>query len=195
MWKEQAGSFEDPPVGLHVARCIGIIDLGTQKGEYQGKPNIKRECVVRWELPSTTMGDGRPFVVLKFYTASLGEKANLRKDLVNWRGKEFTAEELMGFDEKNLLDKPCMLTLTKKGERVRVTGISQKPREVTLPDRVNELEYFSLEPERFDRKTFEQLSDYFKGKILLSPEWAELNGKAPPPQHTGTDDFEDDIPF
>lgn len=197
-WSEAPSEFKQPPIGTFVARCISIIDLGTQKGEYQGKPNIARKCYVAWELPNEKMEDGRPFIVGKFYTASLGEKANLRKDLVNWRGKAFTAEELMGFEERNLLDKTCMLSLTENANnKVRVTGVMSKPKEVPAPDRVNEIVYFSLEKDRFSQDTFNSLSDWFKGEIMKSPEWAELKAKdaKPPVGGAKADDFDDDIPF
>jgi len=197
MWKESSGSFQDAPVGVHLARCVGIIDIGTQKSEYQGKTNIRRQCVLRWELPETLMEDGRPFVVSKFYTTSLSEKANLRADLVNWRGREFTHEELQGFDERNLLDKVCMVSITKTDNgKHRVTGIMGKPKGVEAPPRVNELAYFSLEPGAFNMTTFEGISDGLKKMIMNSPEWAEVSRGAPPtPVKAGGDDFEDDIPF
>ena len=52
-WQDSGGGdFEQPPVGTHVARCIKVIDIGTQKGEYQGKANSKRQCIIGWELPT-----------------------------------------------------------------------------------------------------------------------------------------------
>src|ERR1043165_7214119 len=94
-------SFEQPPSGSHAARCIAIIDLGTQRSTYEGEAQIKRQVIVRWELPTELMttGDfqGKPFTVSKFYTASLHEKSGLRKDLASWRGRDFTPEELKGF--------------------------------------------------------------------------------------------------
>ena len=93
-----------------------IIDLGTQKGDYQGQVTRKRQNLITWELPNSKMEtgefEGQPFLISKFYTASLGEKANLRRDLVNWRGREFSPEELAGFDHKNILGKCCMLSIT-----------------------------------------------------------------------------------
>src|SRR5688572_12525808 len=122
------GDFEQPPIGTHVARCVKMIDIGTQKGEYQGKATYKRQVIIGWELPNELMTTGefagKPFGVSKFYTASLSEKANLRADLKNWRGRDFTEEELAGFDAKNILEKPCMLSLTESDKgRIRVTGV------------------------------------------------------------------------
>lgn len=42
---------------------------------------------------------------------SLGEKSNLRKDLQAWRGKQFTPEELEGFNLINILNKGCQLQI------------------------------------------------------------------------------------
>lgn len=196
-WSDKGGGFQDPPVGTHIARCIAIVDLGTQRGEYQGKVNYARKCMIKWELPTELMEDGRPFVVAKFYTQSLGEKANLRHDLVNWRGREFTREELDGFDERNLLDKVCMLSLTKnEAGKVRATGIMQKPKAVDCPARINEIEYLSLEPEFFNIAKYEALGDGLKKMVHASPEWAEVSkGQPAPSAKKNTDDFDDDIPF
>lgn len=198
-WADNGGGdFEQPPVGTTVARCVKIIDIGTQKGEYQGKATSKRQCIVGWELPNDLMteGDhaGKPFTVSKFYTASLGEKANLRKDLQNWRGREFTDEELRGFDSKNIIGKACMLSLTQNDKgKVRVTGVIALPKGMEVPPQVNASLYFSLD--EYDAKVFESLSDGFKKMIQASPEYqAVASGRVKQPAGS-FDDMDDDIPF
>ena len=63
-WADSGGKeFTPAPVGNHPARCIGIIDLGTQTGEWQGKPLVRRQCVLQWELPNEQMEDGRVEIV------------------------------------------------------------------------------------------------------------------------------------
>lgn len=192
-WSDNGGGdFEQPPVGTHSARCIKIIDIGTQRSEYQGKAIIKRQCIVGWELPTELMteGDlaGKPFVVSKFYTASLNEKANLRKDLENWRGKAFTEQELMGFDSKNILGKPCMLSLTMNDKnKVRVTGVMALPKGLSVPNQINPSVYFSLD--EFDRKVFEGLSDGYKKLIQTSPEYQQIQN----PNKFA--DMPDDVPW
>lgn len=199
-WKDSGGGdFEQPPVGTHVARCFKIIDIGTQRGEYQGKATVKRQCIIGWELPLELMTDGdyagKPFAVSKFYTSSLSEKANLRKDLANWRGRDFSAQELAGFDPKNILGVPCMLSLTKNDkDRVRVTGVMALPKGTNVPEQVNRTVYFSLD--EFDRAVFDSLSDGIKKLIEVSPEFKELTNPQQPRKSGGTfDDMPDDIPF
>lgn len=195
-----SGDFEQPPIGTHVARCIKLIDIGTQRGEYQGKATMKRQVIVGFELPNELMteGDyaGKPFTVSRFYTASLSEKANLRKDLANWRGRDFTPEELMGFDSKNILDKPCMLSLTPNDKgKVRITGVMALPKGTAVPPRVNPIVYLSLEHGEFDQATFDALSDGYKKLIKVSPEYASLTRPQQPQGKSAFADMDDDIPF
>lgn len=199
------GDFEQAPAGTHLARCVRLIDLGTQYGDYQGKPTASRKIVVSWELPNATMSEGdfagKPFIVGKWYTASIGEKANLRKDLVNWRGRDFTDDELKGFDVKKLLGVPCLLSLTPNDKgKVRVTGIMKPPPGTECPAQINPPLYFSLEKDEFSQTTFDGLSDYWKTEIKKSPEWGDLQGKPGPVKQSASKgnafaDFEDDIPF
>jgi hypothetical protein len=200
-WQDNGGGdFEQPPVGTHAARCVKIIDIGTQKGEYQGKATIKRQCIIGWELPNELMSEGeyagKPFVVSKFYTASLGEKANLRKDLANWRGRDFTEAELSGFDAKNILGKGCMLSLTTNDKgKTRVTGVMALPKGMDLPPQTSPTVYFSLDD--FDQAAFDALSDGYKKFITASPEYRAVTNPEPASQaRKGSfEDMDDDIPF
>jgi hypothetical protein len=119
-------SFDPIPAGVHLARCYSICDVGTVFDERYGKD--KHEIIITWELPDER-GDfkdkdgvvrNQPRAISKTYTASLGEKANLRKDLVSWRGRDFTADELKGFSLKNILGKSCQLNIIHavKGDKV-----------------------------------------------------------------------------
>ena len=44
------GDFKPVPAGLHLARCYRIIDLGTQRSEYDGQENHQRKIMLGWEL-------------------------------------------------------------------------------------------------------------------------------------------------
>lgn len=195
------GDFQHAPVGTHVARCIRLIDLGTQQGEWQGKPTHKNQVMVMWELCNEMMevdGQQKPFIVSKFYTNSLGEKANLRKDLTVWRGREFSDDELSRFDLQSILNAPCMVSIVEKGngkEGVKVAGVMKLPKGQDAPAAQNKTFAFWLD--EFDAAVFETLSDGIKKIIQKSPEYQEAIGtKQPRSQPKGHfDDLEDDIPF
>ncbi len=200
------GDFQPAPEGTHVARCIELIDIGTHHGEYQGEPTVRNQVIVRWELPNETIdSDGKPepMLVSKFYTNSLGEKANLRKDLVAWRGKEFTTQELMGFDLQNILGKPCLVTVVHNEKRkAKVTAVSGLPKGTKCQDAANKIKAFWIDEWDGDTDSapFADLPKGFKDLIMQSDEFEAMFDNTPEVVTTGggtkhVDDFADDIPF
>ncbi|MFN3785202.1 MAG: phage replication initiation protein, NGO0469 family [Thiothrix sp.] len=208
------GDFTPAPAGHHLARCIRVIDLGTQfNPTFQTK---SRQVLICFELSNTRMEDGNPFSVCKRYTVSLHKKSNLRRDLEAWRGRPFSGNELSGFDLEQVLGAYAYLILAHKtkGDRVfaNINSISMVPHETPKPNGINPLVSFSLES--FDRTTFDGLSDGLKKVIMDSEEMQHGQGH-PPSQHQGPietpaqngdmpeaqqqtangQDFDDDIPF
>lgn len=98
------------PEGTHAAVCVGVVDLGTQppSGKFlDQKP--QRKLYLVWELTEEAT---RPLIG-KDFTASLNEKATLRKWIEQWRGKKFGEDE--EFDVATLAGKKCLLTITHSG--------------------------------------------------------------------------------
>lgn len=214
------GDFEPIPKGVFQAICIGLWDLGTQNNPLFNKAAHK--VMVMWEFPEhriTIEKDGEPakempMVISKEYTLSLHKKANLRADLEGWREKEFTPEELAGFELKVLLGVNCMIQIfhkTKnegsKDERTyaNVKGIMKlmKGMQPAAPEH---------EPTMFDIDEGKPIPDFtpdwIADKIRASEEFqalnpqssrgypgSEENGSQPdyPDQNFPGDD--DDIPF
>ena len=104
-------SYPTVSVGVHKARCVRVIDLGTQQNDYEGKISWKRQVMLIWEVPSETDNKGEPLTISKFYTLSLNEKANLANDLVSWRGRPFTETEKKAFDISKVAGKPCSINV------------------------------------------------------------------------------------
>jgi hypothetical protein len=130
----QGQTFAPAPVGPHSAVCIDVVDLGMVAGEWKGKPKTSHKCRLVW-LIDELRDDGKPFLVSKQYTASLGERANLRKDLESWRGRPFTKDEADGFDVERLLSVNCLVNIQhvdRNGQTyANVTGVMPLPK--TMP--------------------------------------------------------------
>lgn len=179
--KDNGQSYEQPPAGMHLAVCTNVYDLGLQIG-FQGvaKPTV----VILWELfERQSKGDyaGKRFLVSKRYTASLNEKANLRKDLDSWRGRPFTEEEIKGFDLERLIGVNCLINLaetkTKKGNNFMAVMSVNPP--------MKGQEKMTIEtPRDYIPKWIEEL---LKTKVAT-----EDSDGGPQPS---IDDFQDDIPF
>lgn len=200
---KSTGEFENAPPGMHVARCISLIDLGTQTTTWQTDVKHQRKVRLVFELPETKMNDGRPFTISRRYTLSLSKKSALRRDLVGWRGREFSKEEEAGFELKNVLGAPAFLNCVQDGEYVNVSTISPLPKKTKAPKQVNPSTYFSLDPGEFDPKVYAALGESTKEIIAKSPEFQALTsggGSAQAdPQSDDADrpptDGDDDIPF
>ena len=197
-WSAKSEStWKQPETGNWPATCIRIINLGTQEREYQGKTSYRRQSLIIWEIDGQVDDQGQPITISKAYTASLGEKANLRKDLESWRGRPFTADELAGFDVKNLLGKSCLLNLIKvqgqKGEKVVIATISALPKGMPAPNAPVHTQYiYSLDDH--DQAIWDTLSDGIKGWINRSQERSQSQ-LAPSVAPTAKVVNDDDIPF
>lgn len=204
---QTGGDFEIVPAGVYVARCFKVIDLGTQDVVWSGETKQQRKVMVTWEIldDEVKMEDGRPFAVTKQYTASLNENSHLYKDLVSWRGKAFTADELISFDISKLVGAYCQVQIvhSEGGDRtyanvntIMSIGKAEKPKGVN-PD-------VSFDVDNPDMELFNGFSDWLKAKIRASHEWRNQEGsdestQADAPEDVPTkdieiEDLEDDKP-
>lgn len=206
---DSGGTHVDPvQQGIHVAWCCAIYDLGTHYNEKFDKTS--RRVLIMWEIPSERIEierDGKmvnlPRVVSKRYTQSLHEKSNLRKDLESWRGKEFTADELRGFDLKNVLGAACQLQVIHKksgdGKKIYayVSNILPLGKGQERPAGESDQRFFSFEDG--DEEIPENTPDWIAEIIKESDEWKAksesdmVDASTIPPE--GDDDFDDQIPF
>jgi hypothetical protein len=206
------GEFTPVPQGMHLARCYRVIDLGTQESSYLGTVKHLPKVMVQFEVhgeddsgnPIVT-AKGEPMSISKNFTLSLGEMATLRKDLQTWRGREFTAEELRGFELKNVLGAWAMISVIKAmgnngKEYTNIAAILSVPpaiKKTGMPDGHNDLKMFSIDEP--DMVLFDSFSNGLREKIQKSPEWqARGNSSASAPSKASTgsiDDLDDDIPF
>lgn len=102
---EPQSNFKPAPEGLHHAVCVDVVELGLKETPW----GERRKVELVWQIADKDPETELPFEVHKWYTASLFETANLRKDLETWRGRKFTKEELKGFDLEKLLGANCQL--------------------------------------------------------------------------------------
>ena len=142
-----------PEPGTTQAVCCAVWDLGLQKTSYKGEEKIQHKVIIAWEISETINApeseyNGKRYMLNKKYTLSLGEKANLRKDLESWRGKPFSQQELdHGFDLEGLYGINCLLGVKHEPDRVdpskvyaNVTAILPPPKgyEKMVPERAKD---------------------------------------------------------
>jgi hypothetical protein len=196
------------PSGTHFARCWQIIDLGTQKGTYDGKPTIRRMIRIAFEIPSEPMEDGRPFSVDREYNFTMSPKGSLRPDLEAWRGKEFTDDDFdpgnpKRFNIKNLLGVGATIAVihtqgVKDPTRTyaKIKSISALPKGSQLSAAVNKPVFLSMFGDNWDQALFDSLPEWTRNKIATSPEYQRLVlGKSANTQLYVHEELDDDVPF
>lgn len=195
------GDFKRAPAGAHVAVCNMVADCGLQPG-FEGKP--QRKIYVRFEIPAERVEyekDGKtmegPLTIGSFYTASMNEKATLRKHLEGWRGKTFTDEEAAAFDVSKLLGQAAMLSVIEKESNGKtysnIAGMSRLPKGFTAPAAENPLLYFDQDSGDAE---YEALPKWLREKI--DSQIRPAKPSAHEAHANSSDDFGDnlaDVPF
>lgn len=165
------GDFKRAPSGSHIAVCNLVADCGIQPGS-QAFPNPKRKLYLRFEIPGERVEyekNGKqvegPLTIGSFYTASMNEKATLRKHLEGWRGKGFTDAEAAAFDISKLLGQACMLSVieTESGGKTysNIQNIGKLPKGIPAPTAENPLLYYAGD----DEQDFSSLPPWLQEKI------------------------------
>ena len=172
-------SYTPPEAGTFPARCVKLIDLGSQAATYEGETKIARKILIGFEItdPDNRRDDGSPHIVTRRFSASLHPKAALRKFLEAWRGKPFSAAELAAFDLKVLLGQPCLLGIvhSEKGDRVyaNLSSCMKLPKGFAADPGSEPLVHFDLDAP--DWQVFAALSPRLAEQIAAAPEFARLS--------------------
>ena len=126
------GGGEKAPAGNHPAVLVGIVDMGTQKSDYQGVVKWNRRAYFAWELVTKRNSlTGRNHVLGMDLTMSFADKAKLKAFVEAWLNRSIPPGEQ--FDVSSLLGKPCLLNVKLKGEYPRIDGVGAVPDGLTVP--------------------------------------------------------------
>ncbi|MEE1109017.1 MAG: hypothetical protein UH229_02975 [Lachnospiraceae bacterium] len=168
------------PEDSYPAVCCMLADLGDQYSEKFG--TTSRKVLISWELPGETLDDGSTRRMSNTYTASLNSKGNLRRDLIAWRGRDFTVDELKAFDLKNIVGAPCLLQVIHKiaqdgTKRAVIGGIMKLPKGMTMPTLSNGFTIFDLDDP--DAKTkLAELPEWVQERVKQGETWKAMEDEA-----------------
>lgn len=86
--------FLPHPAGQFAAVCVDVVNLGERVEQYLDKPKkLVPKVALVFQTGEANPETGELHQVSVEFTISMGEKANLRKFLENWRGKKYTEEQ------------------------------------------------------------------------------------------------------
>jgi len=189
-------NFEPVAEGMHDAVCVWVVDIGEQYSQYYDK--YQNKVIITWEIPGETIeidGVELPRVISNTYTVSLGDKANLRKDLQSWRGKSFTQKELAGFDISNLRGVPAMLQVIHKvdGDKTYANITSVLPLKKKIKP-ITETVVFDIDEwDRDEGSLPEALPEWITKKVMESSQANSATSESDPVG--GEVEDASDVPF
>jgi hypothetical protein len=106
----------------------------------------------------------------------MNEKANLRKDLKSWRGRDFTEEEAKSFDISKLIGVACLLGVSNKESKgktyLEVSSVSTLMKGMEMPKQINPS--FELNYDNFTMEAFMTLPEHIRKKMEKSLEFAKI---------------------
>lgn len=136
--KAPSEQFPTAPAGSFPAVCVDVVDLGLVENKFDPDAGARQMVRLVWQIDEDDK-DGKPFMVRADFTASLHEKAKLRKTLSAWRGRDFTPAELFGFDLEIVIGQGCVLSVvhntgSKGGTFANVAGVMKLAKGMKAPD-------------------------------------------------------------
>lgn len=136
---EDRAQFAPHPDGQHAMVCVDFLDLGERVRTFPGSPPKLTYSIALVFCSGETNEAGRLHEVSKEFTASMHEKASLRKFLEEWRGKSYTKEQLKdGIPADKLCGVPCLITVEHKVSEAgrtyaNIRGITPLPKQIPAP--------------------------------------------------------------
>ena len=202
-----------PPMeeDTYPARCFAIVKAGTIHSDLYDKDQSLIYFGFEFPTEMITLGKSlEPRVIWSTgYTESLNKKANLRKMLETWRGKQFTDNELKGFSLKKILGAPCMASVVQtpavSGGRIynNIVSMVKIPKGYHVDEIKDEFIFNAAAPDEDLSKVDDlQVPNWLKEKIKASLEYqAYVNGPAPETKVSDAEAYapisadEEDLPF
>ena len=104
------------PDGQFIAQCVDVIDLGQKVQDFSGsEPYLAPTCALVFRTGERNEETGDFIDVSKEFTVSMGDRANLRKFLEQWRGKPYDADAVKaGVPLHKLEGQHALLTVSQK---------------------------------------------------------------------------------
>lgn len=114
--KNSDTKFKSHPEGQFIGVCVDTIDLGNRVEEFAGKPKkLSPKCTLVFRTGERNEQTGEYIDISREFTVSMGDLANLRKFLEQWRGKPYTAEQIAeGVPLHKLTGNPALLSVAHR---------------------------------------------------------------------------------
>ncbi len=159
---------EQPPEGTHLARIVGIYDLGHQPGFTWtgGEVDDSYKYELTYELVATEMSDGRNFWVSEEVTNTDNEKGKLRARIV---ATGSTFDDITG-----MITKPVMVSIEHNAKGyAKITNVAGVPTGLPVPELKNETQIFDIYANPSQKELFLSFPEFKQAKIRSALDFNE----------------------
>lgn len=176
--RDNSNGMELIPEGTYAGVCNMIVDNGTSFDEKWAK-NTRRVTLFFEVAYEDERGNDKRGERCKSYNFSFNEKSSLRKDLEQWRGRRFTAQDLEGFDLRNILGVPCMIQVVHSEDsqgrtQAVIGGILSMPKGMPAIKPSKQTWVFDVEDS--DLQDMDTLPEWLQDRIKRSVEYKQRTG-------------------
>lgn len=159
---------EQPPEGVHLARIVGLYDLGHQPGFVWsgGEAEDAYKIELTYELVATKMKDDRNFWVSEEVTNTDNEKGKLRQRVIAAGGN---------FDDlPSIVGKPMMVTVEHNAKGyAKITNVAGVPNGLPVPELENETQVFDIYANPSQKEMFLSMPEFKQNKIKSALDFNE----------------------
>jgi hypothetical protein len=93
--KGSDAKFKPHPEGQYVGQCVDVVALGDKVQDFPGTEKyLAPTCALVFRTGEKNDETGEYIDIAREFTVSMGERANLRKFLEQWRGKPYAEEDI-----------------------------------------------------------------------------------------------------
>jgi len=114
--KGSDSKFTPHPEGQYIGVCVDVVNLGEKVQDFPGTTKyLASTCALVFRTGETNAETGEYIDIAREFTVSMGEKANLRKFLEQWRGRPYGKDDIeKGVPLHKLEGQPALLTVSHK---------------------------------------------------------------------------------
>lgn len=162
------GDYQPIPVGVHRGVASLMVDLGMQGG---GKFDPAFKVAIGFQLVDVLNDKGEPREITQTYTNSMNKKANLRKLIETWFGKQFPTEESAeNFDLQQLLGRPALVNVvhTERSGKTyaNISAVMSLPAGTEKPELKGGTLFYSDTLDQSERSAaFAKLPEWLRKKV------------------------------
>lgn len=108
--------FQPHPEGQYIGVCVDVINLGEKVQDFPGTTKyLASTCALVFRTGERNEETGDYIDIAREFTVSMGEKANLRKFLEQWRGRPYSEADVKnGVPLHKLEGQPGLLSIAHK---------------------------------------------------------------------------------